>query len=263
MYHIPAALARSAGAALSALARDPAGVLTPELAREAARAFLAVPVLLGAGIAVYFLLPLEPSWPWMIVAASLPLFLFWALRDTPFNGVGLALLIAVSGFLLSAFRTEIVDTPVLPAEVGPAQLTAVVERVERRPDALRLLVRPEQFGRLRPEHLPARLKLSVRSIDGPVRPGDRVQMLASAQPPSSPAEPGAFDFQRHAFYRGIGGYGFAMGTVRVTPSPDGGNAFNRFRDRLSRDIAAAVGPENGGIAAALITGNRSRVREEQ
>lgn len=263
MYHIPAALARSAGAALAALGRDPTGMIAAAFGRERARAFLAAPVLLGFGIGLYFLVPFEPP-RWVApLAAAFAGFCFWSLRKSAFRPICLAVCLVVAGLCLVSLRIELVRAPILPAEVGPAQLSGTIHRVERRPSAMRLTIRPETFGRLNADDLPELIKVSVRALDGPVSPGDQVTMLASAQPPSSPAEPGAFDFQRHAFFRGIGGYGFAMGTAEVLPNPNGVSRFNRFRDALSTHIADSVGSPNGGIAAALITGDRSRVGEAQ
>lgn len=263
MYHIPAVLTRRVGAALLALARDPAGRLLQAFSAERQRAFLGAPVALGAGAALYFALPVElPFWLPPLVAGFAG-FSLWALRDTGFRLPGIAFCLVSAGLLLAVLRTEWVAAPILPAEIGPAPLEGVVTRVERKPDAVRLSIAPDSFGRLRPEDLPGTLRISVRKFDGPVQPGDRVSMLAAAKPPSSPAEPGAFDFQRHAFYRGIGGYGYALGAARVTPDPEGGSAFNRFRDHVSAEIAGGVGPAHGGIAAALITGDRSRVAEAQ
>lgn len=263
MYHIPAVLTRWVGTVLMGLVRDPAGRLLAAFAAERHRAFLGAPVALGAGAGLYFSLPVEPAVWLPPLLAVLAAFSLWALRDTGLRLVSVAICLTAAGLLLAVLRTEWVDAPILPAEIGPAPLEGVVTRVERRPDAVRLGIAPESFGRLRAEDLPGTLRISVRKFDGPVRPGDRVSMLAAAKPPSSPAEPGAFDFQRHAFYRGIGGYGYALGTVKVTPDPGGGSAFNRFRDQVSAEIADGVGPAHGGIAAALITGDRSRVAEEQ
>lgn len=263
MYHIPTALARSAGAALAAVVRDPAGVVAAAFAAERARAFLAAPVLIGAGITAYFLVPFEPP-VWAVSAALvLSVFCLWSFRTTRLAPSSTAVCLILVGLALISLRVAVVSEPILPAQVGPAGMTGTVTRVERRPDAVRLTIRPGSFGRLKPEDLPDLVKVSVRTLDGPVSPGSRVSLLTSVRPPSSPAEPGAFDFQRHAFFQGIGGYGFAMGAVKVTAEPESGGGFRRFRDTLSSRIAGTVGEPHGGIAAALVTGDRSRVTEDQ
>jgi competence protein ComEC len=263
MYHIPTALARSAGAALAAVVRDPAGVVAAAFAAERARAFLAAPVLIGAGITAYFLVPFEPP-VWAVSAALvLSVFCLWSFRTTRLAPSSTAVCLILVGLALISLRVAVVSGPILPAQVGPAGMTGTVTRVERRPDAVRLTIRPGSFGRLKPEDLPDLVKVSVRTLDGPVSPGSRVSLLTSVRPPSSPAEPGAFDFQRHAFFQGIGGYGFAMGAVKVTAEPESGGGFRRFRDTLSSRIAGTVGEPHGGIAAALVTGDRSRLTEDQ
>lgn len=263
MYHIPAALARSAGAAVANLVRDPAGVIVTAFQQERARAFLAAPVLMGLGIAFYFLVRVEPPLWAAPLALAFSGFCFWSLRRTGLRALCTVVCLAATGLCLISLRVALVDAPILPAEVGPAEMTGTVTRIERRPDATRLTIRPDSFGRLRSTDLPELVKLSARAIDGPVSPGARVRLLASAQPPSSPAEPGAFDFQRHAYFQGIGGYGFAMGPVTVLSAPATEGGFSRFRDQLSTRIAETVGTPHGGVAAALVTGDRSRVTEEQ
>ncbi|WP_417515161.1 ComEC/Rec2 family competence protein [Minwuia sp.] len=263
MYHIPARLTRRVGIAVLAMLRDPFGLLLGALQAERARFFYFAPVLFGAGIAFYFALPFEPPIGAVLAAAGFSLFAFAMLRHTVLRPACMALLLASCGLSLATLQTERVRAPILPAQVGPAQLEGLVRKVERRPNALRLVIRPESFGGLRTQDLPSTLRISVRSMDGPVQPGDRIRVLASAQPPSSPAEPGAFDFQRYAFYRGIGGYGFALGSAEVLSTNPAEARFSRFRDRLAARIADVMGMPSGGIAAALITGDRSRITEEQ
>lgn len=177
MYHIPSALARSAGAALAAVVRDPAGVVAAAFAAERARAFLAAPVLIGAGITAYFLVPFEPP-VWAVSAALvLSVFCLWSFRTTRLAPSSTAVCLILVGLALISLRVAVVSEPILPAQVGPAGMTGTVTRVERRPDAVRLTIRPGSFGRLKPEDLPDLVKVSVRTLDGPVSPGSRVSLL--------------------------------------------------------------------------------------
>lgn len=263
MYHIPAALTRRLGAAIVALARDPAGALLNLLAAERARLFNFAPVLFGGGIAVYFSLGFEPGPVSLAVLLALAGFAAVQLRRTPARLPALAGLLLVLGLLAAFARTEAVRAPILPAEVGPAELTGLVLAVERRPDAARVVIAPETFGRLKQADLPAKVRISVRSGDEGIEAGDRVSMLAVAQPPSPPAEPGAFDFQRYAFYRGFGGYGYALGAPELVEKGTGAGWLSRLRDRMATRIAGSIDGPAGGVAAALLTGDRSRVGEAE
>ncbi|ANK81276.1 MAG: hypothetical protein TEF_11060 [Rhizobiales bacterium NRL2] len=263
MYHIPAGLTRRLGAAAARLLRDPAGALAAALEAERGRLFNFVPVLFGGGIAVYFGLPFEPALPWLGFLAVLAMFAAVQLRATPIRLPALACLLVVLGLAAAALRTEAVRAPILPAEVGPTELAGEVLAVERRPDAARLVIAPDRFGRLRAEDMPQKVRISVRTGAEAIRAGDTVTMLAVAGPPSPPAEPGAFDFQRYAFYRGLGGYGYALGAAEIVRPGEGSGWLSRLRDRMASRIAGAIGGAAGGVAAALITGDRSRIGEAE
>ena len=261
MYHISAGLTRRLGAAVGRLWRDPAGVLSATLAAERPRLFYFVPVCLGGGIALYFALDFEPAPPWLLTLAVLALFAALQLRTTPLRLPALALFLVALGLGAAALRTELVRAPILPAEVGPAELVGTVRSVERRPGGTRLVIAPESFGRLRPGDLPRRIRISARTGTDAIRAGDTISVLAVAQPPSPPAEPGAFDFQRYAFYRGFGGYGYALGAPDLIRPGTGEGWLSRLRDRMAGRIAGSIDGDAGGVAAALITGDRSRIAE--
>ena len=83
--------------------------------------------------------------------------------------------------------------------------------------------------------------------------------------PAGPAAPGAFDFQRVAWYQQLGavGYALAPATVIEHGRPDG---LVRTIDALRADITARIlaalpGPA-GGVAAALLTGEQTAVDKD-
>jgi hypothetical protein len=99
----------------------------------------------------------------------------------------------------------------------------------------------------------------------PLHVGDRILVLANLSPPSGPAAPGAFDFQRVAWYQQLGAVGYDMAPAVVIDHgrPDG---IVRFIDGLRADITARIlkalpGPE-GGVAAALLTGEQTAVDKD-
>ena len=62
--------------------------------------------------------------------------------------------------------------------------------------------------------IPRRVRLTLRgeSAVGAVAPGMQVSLLALLRPPPEPASPRGYDFARWAFFYGIGGVGFVLGT---------------------------------------------------
>ncbi|MEC9347405.1 MAG: ComEC/Rec2 family competence protein [Pseudomonadota bacterium] len=264
MYHIARAVTRRLAGGIVALGgalANPVNALSALVEAERARLFLWAPVVLGAGIAAYFGLDFEPA-P-LPVAAALAVGLFAAvwLRDTALRLPAAALALVLAGLGLAVLRTALVAAPVLPAEVGPAMVAGTVEVRERLEDGERLTVRPDSIGALNAGDIPRRVRISIRTHGDSASVGDRVSVLAVLTPPSAPVEPGAFDFQRHAFYRGIGGYGYAVGPVRVEV-PGDGIGLGALREQLTRSIRASLDGRSGPIAAALLTGDRSGIAED-
>ncbi len=85
-------------------------------------------------------------------------------------------------------------------------------------------------------------------------------------PPPPPVAPGAFDFQRQSYFRGLGGVGFGLGPAEVIAAPDlfqgrlsPGLVLAQFRQDLSARIRAGLEDTPGAVAAALMTGDRSAI----
>jgi competence protein ComEC len=113
-----------------ALALPLLGALTRNLEAEQERWFLWLPVMFGAGIALYFLLPVEP---WTL-AAALPAVAALAVHLALGRGGGVAALLAVAlGMAAGKLRTETMRAPVLKRQIGPVDVYGFVELVEPRP----------------------------------------------------------------------------------------------------------------------------------
>jgi len=84
-------------------------------------------------------------------------------------------------------------------------------------------------------------------------------------PAMGPALPNGFDFARYFYFRDIGaiGYGLPPWQVLATDSTDiTANQFWTWRASLTDRIVRTLGPETGGIAAGLITGDGRAISEE-
>ena len=120
--------------------------------------------------------------------------------------------------------------------------------------AIRLVVRPAGEG------LPVRLRVNVaedKAVPG-LEPGATVRLRAWMMPPAPMAVPGAYDFARAAWFQQIGGTGRALDIAVVAPASDRSLAARLagWRQRLSAHIRARLGGGEGGIAAALATGDQ-------
>jgi competence protein ComEC len=114
--------------------RSPLSALARSLEAEQERWFLWLPVQFGAGIALYFALPAEPSTSNALlpVAAALALLLAGK-RQWPGALLTAGLLALACGVAAAKLRTESMRAPVLQRQIGPVEVTGFVELIEPRP----------------------------------------------------------------------------------------------------------------------------------
>ena len=247
-------------------------------AAERERWALWLPVAVGAGVAAYFWLTWEPPW-WLglaalvaVAAAGGPLALFWPAR----RGAWLIpLLLAGSlslGFAVAQWRTAWVAAPVLSRAIGPVEVTGRVVGVERLPKGVRLVLDRPRIPGLAPADTPARVRLRLRSDPAAEAAiGEWIVLRAMLRPPPPPAAPGAFDFQRHAYFLRLGAVGFALGRARrIAPPGDAppgttsswGLAIEGLRTSIAERVRDRIDGPAGTVAAALMTGDRRAIPDD-
>lgn len=237
------------------------------LLAERDRWFLWLPALLGGGVAMYFLLPVEPRLlPLRLGMATAALALLLFGRLPLFRWPLLMLLALVSGLWLGAERTASVAAPVLTRPSGAVWIEARVLEVEPRDAGHRLLLDDLQFGGLQEAETPKRIRITLPRDGEVLWPGERIRVRAMLLPPPEPAMPGAFDFARYAWFRQIGAVGYAISTAEIMPAEETRNwreammlSLSALRQDWTRRIAAQTEGAGGAIAAALMTGVRGPI----
>ena len=166
------------------------------------------------------------------------------------------------------WRTDRVGAPVLAKSIGPVDVSGRVVWVGAGDGPQRYLLDRVSIEGLAREETPERVRLSVRSAvpDGVAAPGSWLAALASLRPPPAPAEPGAWDFARQAWFQRIGGVGFVYGapTPLAAPAGEGGgmlSLLSQVRHWVSARILEHTTPSAGPFAAALLTGDRSAIEK--
>lgn len=217
-----------------------------------------LPVLLGAGVAFWFILPLQSMWVAVILAGgalvTAGLCLGWKRR------IGLALILGgmalASGCGLVWTRSHMVAAPVIsrPVVVDVSGMIVKSERLVSRGN-WRLTIATQPSA-----DVPPRIRISVPLEDLDIAPpeGASIRLRARLMPPPPPAVPGGYDFRRQAWFLGLGAVGKAIGPVTI----DGGDDAPSLRQRLSAHIAAQLPARESGIAAALATGDQGGIAEE-
>ncbi len=241
------------------------GLLESRFDAERDQLPLWLPVGMLAGISFWFWLPTESARiAYIIAAVALALGLAATAGASRWGRATAIFALATAiGAALIWWQAERVAAPRLERP-GLMTLTATVETVQAiaapRP-ATRLVVKPEG------EDMPARLRVTIREGQEPAGlvPGARVSIRAWMMPPAPMAVPGGYDFERAAWFQQIGGTGRAL-EVNVIASPveRGWRArLADWRQRLSAHIRSRLdGAGQGGIAAALATGDQLGIPEE-
>lgn len=251
--------------------QDIAAFLSPfaqAFALERARWPLWLPVAMAVGIGLYFAMRHEPplliSW-----AAVLALFaIAWGFRTigaVVWTFCALVLAFVALGFGLAGLSTWRAAEPTLVRETGPVRVTGQVMVLEQRPRGVRVTLQNLTISRLSPDQVPKAVRVTLAGSQPDFKTGDWLLMRASLSPPSPPAAPGAFDFQRQSYFQSLGGVGFSFGRAEVIGhGPVRGFESLQFRlDQLRHAIAGRVfsrlGGDEGAVAAALMTGQRGLV----
>ncbi len=222
------------------------------------------PIFLAFGIGGYFSLNVEPVaglylWAGCVVAV-LGLGARWLAED--WRPLLAALLLVLIGGMLAGMRAHRVAEPVLGFRYyGPIE-GRIVKIDRSQSDAVRLTLDRVVLKRMSPLKTPSFVRVSLHGQQGFIEPepGLTVILTGHLSPPSGPVEPGGFDFQRQAWFQGLGAVGYTRTPVLAFAAAEkGGLALRLYRLRMS--ISAWVqgempGPA-GAFAAAVMTGDRS------
>jgi len=238
---------------------------------EYTRWVLWIPVLIGAGIGLYFSLPVEPP----LLTGGIGTFAFasfayrWRYKPGFFQ-LTFILFSIFLGLFAAQLRTIDVDAVVLTREIGPTRVVGRIIQMEPKTSGARLLLDHVSITGLEPFVTPEKVRVTARFSEAEaVKPGDWISIRAVLRPPAAPVSPGAFDFQRYAFFKGIGATGYSYGppTVRqgwqeTTTVESLETGLARFRLATGDRIRKNLGGETGALAAALITGERLAIPKQ-
>lgn len=243
------------------------------LAAQKENLFLWIPVLLGCGIGAYFSLRFEPPASLTFGGAALGGVLWLAARPLKERMLPLWVLLTAAflftaGFAAAQMRTIHVAAPMLEKKIKIARVAGTVEMLEGMEEGAgqRYILSDVSIEKLPPEKTPAKIRLRVRTGENTeLSAGDRVEVLAGLNPPSAPVSPGAFDFQRYAFFRKIGAFGYTYETPRIIaqrPPGSAGERIEQFRENMVRRVGARLpDASESSIAAAMMTGERGAISE--
>jgi len=231
-------------------------------------------VALGAGIVAYFALDHEPSILFALGIGS-GAFLCAALAPRTTGTAARFFFVLVAsgglGFTAAKLRTALVDAPVITRDIGPVRIVGRVENVEiRAADRARVIFAVAKLG-AGGAPFPRRVRFTLtgtKSVTA-AQPGAVVSAIAVLRPPPEPAVPHGYDFARWAYFAQIGGVGFTYGAPRPLANQPPATTVERLtsgieqaRIAITRRVETAIPGPNGSIAAALITGERGEIDQD-
>ena len=250
-----------------------ASLVLTELRVNQPRAFLWTPVAFGLGAAGYLEARAEPPLWALGGLALLMAMIWWAFRR--WNAPAILLVLAslaafgAAGGLAAKIRSDRVAAPIMAGERVVRRVDGfVVDVVSPGAGGPRLLIAPVTVSGLSPEGTPRRIRVTIGENETP-EPGRTVRLKAMLGPPPPPAAPGSYDFGRDAWFDSIGGVGFVIGDIDVAaldPPPWRlrlAMAVNTFRWGLAQRILTHMGPDSGGIGAAMVTGHEAWISQAQ
>ena len=235
---------------------------------EHRRLFLWFPVLIGAGVVLYFVADREPYLPLVIGATLASAALAVLARRHRRLFVCLVATGALFGGMAAAgWRTARLTAPVLD-RIRIVSVQGYIEEMDFRREGARFILRVSATDGLDPARTPYRIRLTTRRTPN-VEAGAFVEMKARLLPPSRAAQPGGYDFARDAWFAQIGAVGNVLGAIDTAEAPEppdiwlrAGMALDRGRNALARRVDTIVGGDAGAIAAAMVTGKRDLLSED-
>jgi competence protein ComEC len=243
--------------------------LEERLDEERGRWFLWLPVLYGAGIAIYLSANTEPPFLLCVALLLIASILRHFLRFTALRLIAsTTLLMLAAGIFTGKLRALVVDAPVLTRSIGAATLTGRIEAVERYQRAFRVTLRLESLDARYKGAAPRRVRLRYHAKAALPEVGSLIKLRASLRPPPEPVLPGGFDFARHHWFDGLGATGFVLGKIEVLPAGPPhwdlrvAAAISGLRQAIAARIAGVLSGEAAALAQALIMGERASISEQ-
>ena len=168
--------------------------------------------------------------------------------------------------MLAGARAHLTGGPIIDFRYYGGLEGRVVAIDRSASDKVRLTLDRVQLDQMQPGETPERVRISLHAQDGlplPL-PGAHAMVTGFLSGPPSPAEPHGFDFERHAWFQGLGAVGYARSPAVTFAPPENGAALIIFRTRmaLSAAIQARIPGDAGAVAAAVTTGDRSAMNED-
>jgi len=247
--------------------------LTEFLDQHALRWSFLYPISFVIGIASYLELSSEPNWVLVMSCILLSGLVRQIIKSR--QSVLLAALINIvlcylAGFSVAKIKTNWVAAPKIVEKIGPVSLEGRLDEIQGGRNGNRLKIEVGAITGIPKLDTPHFVRVTQKE-DTELLPGRELKCLVFLSPPPKPQIQGDFNFARLAYFQKIGAVGFVLGKCK--PQATSNLAEENFvqkaktriasiRREISIYILETLGEKSGGIASAIITGDRSFLKPE-
>jgi competence protein ComEC len=236
------------------------------------------PFFLGLGIGLYFIQKGPPSFltvtlTMLLLGLGIALLCKETLRT---SFLLKAFLLTLFGFLMTEGHRALKNTPrkawrilrpVFNASVegtvqeiafhtkrplvilGPPHMRVSFEKRHGRGEGKKLTFNPRHQG----------LRILLKKDDPLPSIGDHVGGRFFLQPVQSAVTPHGFDFERYAYFMGMGGSGYALDSLKTLEEAPSGTKIQALRVHIGNRIRRVLPALEASIAVALVIGDRSAI----
>ena len=234
---------------------------------ERERWFCWVPVLFGAGIGIYFALPVEPS-KWL----TLGLIEFLLLATFLCRRYPLLLrFIAVAAIILAGFTDIQLKTLYMEQKLPPPQTGNVYIRGQIMSRDTNYRGRPRivlgNMENLEGEAIKGHYRLTLPAKEKNFNVGQCVELVAEVSPVMKANLVGGYQPDRRLFFDGINAAGYVLSGVFEIDCRQAPNWLAKqtdlWRQKVTETISKQLPASQASVATAIITGNRELMSREQ
>lgn len=224
-----------------------------------------LPLPLALGVIFYFSLPAEPplyAGPLTLVFLGVCAVPFY--RNPVFLWLWWGLFLVALGFSAGQLRSWDVAAPVLAKKSYPVTVEGRVIAVDTLPGTHRVTLDglTLRTGKIW-QPLPERIRIRLKAND-PLTPvaGDVIAVKSILLPLEAPVLPGAFDFQRHAFFLKLGATGYAIGNATRVTAHETGFLFEALRRYIRAHIEEDITrKDDAALIVAFMVGEDTGIPE--
>ncbi len=222
---------------------------------------------LALGIGVYFSLPVEPNlWAMGLLAFIASVIWFLGHRDAVARVVLGYICLFCVGLFVATVRADVVAAPVISDKMFDTAVSGIISKVEPKRNGFRITLENVWIDGVEPDRTPAKIRLNYAGKTPLMRVGDSVKGYAHLMPPILPAEHGAYDFSRTAWFMQIGAIGRLSELKSYSENPNRSALkiwFEDLRSFISERVQQILPADAAAIAVPLIIGDQGLVSPEQ